>query len=261
MSLISMSVSSAVLQTTVDLNIIAPYDTLGEKKGKKPCVLYLLHGIYGSHNSWVCNSNISRYVSGKNVLVVIPNMNNTFYVNNAHGIRYLDFMAHELPEIIGNTFSVSQKREDTFICGLSMGGYGAFRIAFEAPEKFACAASLSGALDICEISKNGGMDGFDDTIKNSFKINFGENGVAPGDENDLFYLSEKTSHLKVKPKLLQYCGKQDFLYKHNQNFKNHIQKLDFEYNYYESDGIHDWNFWDDNIQKVLCEIEKINTSI
>ena len=105
------------------------------------------------------------------------------------------------------------------------------------------------------------MDGFDDTIKNSFKINFGENGVAPGDESDLFYLSEKTSHLKVKPKLLQYCGKQDFLYKHNQNFKNHIQKLDFEYNYYESDGIHDWNFWDDKIQKVLCEIEKINTNI
>lgn len=255
--IMSVSINSRILQTGVELSVIMPYDTLKEKRDKKPCVLYLLHGLHGMHNSYLANSNIARYVKNKNVCVVMPSMGNTFYVNNAYGIKYLDFMAYELPEYIENTFVVSTKREDNFVCGLSMGGYGAMRIAFERNEKFAAAASLSGALDIAAISKNA-ANGFDEAVINAFKINFGENGVSYGEENDLFCLAKKVSECKVKPKILQYCGKQDYLYDINKGFKNYIEKLDFEYKYYESNGIHNWDFWDETIKLVIEEFEKIS---
>lgn len=257
MSLMSVVLKSRILQTTVSLNVIMPYDTLKEKKAEKPAVLYLLHGLYGSHNSWVENSNIVRYVKKKNLCVVMPSMNNTFYVNNIFKMKYLDFMAYELPVFIENTFSVSNRRQDTFICGLSMGGYGAVRIALERNEKFAAAASLSGALDIAAISKFG-MSGFDEAIVNSFKTNFGENGVSYGEENDLFYILQEKSKQKVKPEIFQYCGKQDYLYDINLNFKNRIEKLDFSHSYYESDGSHNWDFWDEKIKDVLEKFEKIS---
>lgn len=262
MSLISASVFSKTLQTSVGVNIITPYDNLNEKKGE-PCVLYLLHGLFGSQYAWVTGSNIARYVKGSNIAVVMPDFNNTFYVNSSAHINYLDFAAYELVDFIENTFRVSSAREDNFICGLSMGGYGAYRIAFERPEKFSAAVSLSGALDIAGISRDSidKIDMFDEAVANTFKLNFGNEGVSRNSENDLFYLAEKNNGVKLKPRFLQYCGKQDYLYGYNQNFKNHMQSLDYDFSYFESDGGHDWNFWDEKIQSVLAELKKINNRI
>lgn len=264
MSIISASVFSKVLQTSVGVNIITPYSSLSDKSKGEPCVLYLLHGLFGSQYAWLTASNIVRYAKEHNIVIVMPDLNNTFYVNSSANIKYLDFAAYELVEYIESTFRVSAAREDNFVCGLSMGGYGAYRIAFERPEKFSVAVSLSGALDVAAMSAENidkMQEMFDETIVNTLKLDFGERGVGKNTENDLLYLAQKINSKKIKPALLQYCGKQDYLYEYNLNFKNHIESLDFEYKYFESDGFHDWDFWDDKIKHVLEELKKINKKI
>ncbi len=261
MNLFNTSVFSETLQTTVSINIITPTLSILQRSGEKPGVLYLLHGFHGSHQSWITASNILRYCEEHNLVIVMPDMNNSFYVNNTAGIKYLDFCAYELVDFVEKTFSVSKRREDTFICGLSMGGYGAYRIAFERADKFFAAFSLSGALDVISLADNSEGMGWNETIENTFKLDFGPEGEKTGGENDLLYLAKKVSEKEVKPKLLQYCGRQDFLYDINLKFKSCVENLAFDYEYFESDGIHDWNFWDDKIRDVLKRIKEFNNRI
>ncbi|MEZ4770034.1 MAG: alpha/beta hydrolase-fold protein [Caldilineales bacterium] len=62
-----------------------------------------------------------------------------------HRVRHT-FVADELPALVKGMFPISSRRKDTFVAGLSMGGYGAFKLALAHPERYAAAASLSGAL-------------------------------------------------------------------------------------------------------------------
>lgn len=68
-----------------------------------------------------------------------------FYTDMAEGYRYWTMLSEELPQIVGNLFPISRRREDTFAAGLSMGGYGALKLALRCPDRFAGAvAPVSG---------------------------------------------------------------------------------------------------------------------
>src|SRR5215204_1145839 len=112
-----------------------------------PPVLYLLHGLSDDDTTWSRRTSIERYVAPLGLAVVMPQVHRSFYLDEAIGNRYWTFLSEELPSVVGSFFRVSQRREDTFVAGLSMGGYGAVKWALRQPERFAAAASLSGALD------------------------------------------------------------------------------------------------------------------
>ena len=79
-------------------------------------------------------------------VVVMPSVNRSFYNNTPDGMRFWDYISEELPALLPTFFHVSTRREDTFVAGLSMGGFGAFKLALNHPDRYAAAASLSGAL-------------------------------------------------------------------------------------------------------------------
>ena len=116
--------------------------------------LYLLHGSYGDCLDWSLRTGIERYAQDKGIAVVMPSGENSSYINMAHGEKYLDFIGKELPEFMTKMFPLSKKKEDTYIAGLSMGGYGAYRVGLEFPETFGYIASLSGALDMSELQNS-----------------------------------------------------------------------------------------------------------
>jgi S-formylglutathione hydrolase FrmB len=164
-----------------------------------------------------------------------------------HGYKYFTFITEELPEIAQQFFPLSNKREDNFVAGLSMGGFGAFKIALSCPDKFAAAASLSGAVDMANRVKK-------DQVQDATELEniFGDLNSIENSENDLFYLAKKVLESNgPKPKLYQCCGTEDFLYEDNINFKNFIEKTGLDYTYEEGPGIHEWKYWDDQIQNVL----------
>src|SRR5690606_9197863 len=90
--------------------------------------LYLLHGIFGNHTDWLTNSRIQMLAESRNLAVIMPAGDNAFYLDQTdRGDLYGQFVGQELVAATRAMFNLSHRREDTFIAGLSMGGYGAIR--------------------------------------------------------------------------------------------------------------------------------------
>jgi putative tributyrin esterase len=244
---------SDVLGLSCSMNVILPQNTKkqigmeGKAEEDKFPVLYLLHGLSDDHTIWMRRTSIERYVAFLGIAVVMPAVNKSFYVDMAQGDKYGEFISEELPEIAHSFFPLSDRREDTFVAGLSMGGYGAFLLALSNPAKFAAAASLSGAINIAGISNR-----TDVARKDFYERVFGPLDKLAGSDLDLFHLSAKLAESgEVLPRLFQCCGTEDFLYDDNLKFKGHMDKLPFDYHYEEGPGAHEWGYWDTHIQKVL----------
>jgi len=152
MALIQVNFISQSLMRTVPIQVILPVDKIRfpgmpEREEKPFKTLYLLHGIFGNYTDWVSGTNIQRWAEEKNLAVVMPSGENGFYVDRAEEHNYYgEFIGKELVEITRKMFPLSRKREDTFIAGLSMGGYGALRNGLEYHETFGCIAGLSSAM-------------------------------------------------------------------------------------------------------------------
>lgn len=257
MAFIQCAFTSRTLNMKTNMNVILPYGGYGcENRDKPAAVLYLLHGITDDHSVWMRYTGIERYVRGKNIAVIMPTVQNGFYTYTKTGYDYLKFCGEEVVDAAVKMFGLSAGREDTYVAGVSMGGYGAFRLAFEYPQQFSYAASLSGALDIVQICRMGrAAREVNDMMVRDVVNAFGEEGVQSGGREDLLALAAKVSeNAAKKPVLRQYCGTSDYLYTVNNDAKKVFERLGFDYRYYEGEGNHEWGFWDKCIQSVLEEI-------
>ncbi len=208
-------------------------------------VLWLLHGLSDDHTIWQRRTRIERYVEGLDLAVVMPCVHRSFYCDMRFGLAYERFVAEELPALARRLFHISARREDTYVAGLSMGGYGAFKLALKYPERYQAAASLSGALDMASRWKNAPERIGD------MELVFG--GNPEGTPNDLMFLARQRAGdaSRPRPHLFQCCGTEDFLYADNLSFRDLALGLGFDLTYRESAGSHNWDFWDETIQKVL----------
>lgn len=253
MAFIQCDFFSDVLGLSCSMNVILPQNTKKQigmtgKAGQEKCpVLYLLHGMSDDHTIWMRRTSIERYVASLGIAVVMPAVHKSYYLDMANGDNYGEFISEELPQLAQSFFPISDKREDTYVAGLSMGGYGAFSLALAHPDKFCAAASLSGALNVARIS-----DWADDARTDLNERIFGSAENIPGSDMDLLAVSTKLAESgKQLPRLFQCCGTEDFLYQDNILFKDHIEKLPFDHTYIEGPGAHEWGYWDEHIQQVL----------
>ncbi len=209
--------------------------------------LYLLHGMTDDHMIWQRRTSIERYAEEKGLAVVMPAVHRSFYADMAHGYRYWSFVSEEIPARAQNMFPLSTKRTENFVAGLSMGGYGAFKLALHHPQRFAAAASLSGALDITALRDDREVEWMAE-MRNIF----GDLDHLAGSDNDLLHLAAQVAQSdQPKPKLFQWCGTEDILYEDNVRFRDFVQKLPLDFTYSEAAGDHTWGYWDAQIQTVL----------
>jgi len=152
--------------------------------------------------------------------------------------------------VVHSLFPLSSDRKDNFVAGLSMGGYGAFKLAFTYPERFAAAASLSGGLDL-SYSVRADNPRNDESRLAEFRTIFGDLSKVQGSKHDLIALARKVARRPVKPRLYQCCGTEDFIYPDNVRFRKAISKLPLDLTYEEGPGEHNWAYWDRMIQRVL----------
>ena len=184
MSLITVNFRSEVLQLNVAVNVILPQPPVGTRGfERKLPVLWLLHGLSDDHTIWVRRTSIERYVEGRGLAVVMPGVDRSFYADMVRGNRYWTYVSEELPSLMRAYFPLSARREDNFAAGLSMGGYGAFKLALSHPTRFAAAASLSGALQ--RFSGNPPADAPKEWIAELENM-FGDLGKFTGSSNDIF---------------------------------------------------------------------------
>lgn len=250
MALFQCRFFSEVLGLSTSMTVILPEPAQSQIGMSAPAIagpyptLYLLHGMSDDDTIWLRRTSIERYVSGMGLAVVMPQVDLSFYTDMAYGNNYWTFVSEELPRLCRSFFPLSERREDTFVAGLSMGGYGAFKLALRKPETFSAAASLSGALDIANRRHDLPL----------FQRIFGESGPK-GTDNDLLALLDPLAKAmqegKPVPKLYQCCGTEDFLYEDNQTFRDACTRAGLPLTYEEGPGSHEWGYWDAKIQDVL----------
>ena len=243
MALIQCNYQSDALGGPAAIAVILP-----EPLRKTYPVLYLLHGQVDDQTAWTRQTAIERYVQPLGLAVVMPAVQRGFYSDMAAGPRYFTFVADELPALVKGMFPISTRRKDTFVAGLSMGGYGAFKLALTHPQRYAAAASLSGALDIASH-----LPELDKAERKEWQAIFGKLKKLAGSDNDLTHLARQLAQSKARrPQLFQCCGIDDFLYDSNVSFRDLLQSLRIKLTYEEGPGDHDWAYWDRMIQRVLA---------
>ena len=156
MAFLQIQFFSASLNVASTVNVILPEANQGigmgvSKDERPPKVLYLLHGYSDDHSIWMRRTSVERYAANHNLAVIMPAVNHSFYCNEVYGEKYWDYISDELPRTMRRFLRLSEKPEDTYVAGLSMGGYGAMRLALTYPEHFAGAASFSGAVDLATV--------------------------------------------------------------------------------------------------------------
>ncbi|MBK0332312.1 esterase family protein [Brachybacterium sp. MASK1Z-5] len=205
-------------------------------------VLYLLHGLSDDCTIWERRTSIERYAAERGIAVVMPEVRRSFYTDEAVGEKYWTFVSEELPQLLARTFRISTAREDTFVAGLSMGGFGAFKLALNHSERFAAAASLSGALDpvALDLSQHAGQ---------LAQRIWGGQDIA-GTSDDLMGLLGSADPTAL-PQLFLDCGTEDHLVTQNQAFIDLAEERGIDLTSRLRPGTHAWEFWDRGIQDVL----------
>ena len=235
---------SDVLGLNTSMTVILPQATTTQigvhatAGAADPPVLYLLHGLSDDDTIWMRHTSIERYAAELGLAVVMPQVHRSFYADEAYGMRFWTFLSEELPATVGRFFRLSNRREDTFVAGLSMGGYGALKWALRQPGRFAAAAGLSGVLDVAQRSSH------DPAM---FRRIYGDRPIA-GSDDDLLALLDRAADL---PRLYVCCGTEDALYPGNQTFVAACAAKGIEVTTDFGPGAHEWAYWDDRIQDVL----------
>lgn len=244
MAFMNCRLHSKELKKEVEINVIYPTDSEAPKR-----VLYLLHGLAGDASSWMRRSSIERYATARNLAVIMPDGGRWFYTDAVRGPRLWSYVAEELPEFVHTVFKLPKARKDTFVAGLSMGGYGALKLGLRHPERFAAVGALSAVADIrlridSEKSPERRME---------FRQIFGGISRLAADGNDLFVLAADAVKSGTKlPKIISFCGTDDGLLTNNRRFAAHLERLKYpDFHYYERPGRHNWDFWDAHIPEVL----------
>lgn len=249
MALIQMRFLSTSLKRIVPVTVILPVDNtaLLPEKPHFP-TLYLLHGLLGNHTDWVSNTRIQQWAEERGLAVVMPSGDNSFYIDQLlPNQEYGEFIGRELVEMTRRAFPLSSDREDTFLAGLSMGGFGAIRNGFKYADTFGYIAGLSSAVHIFEMAP----DAPNRTLFREDLV-FGDLEEArKTDKNPrIALLHAKAAKLEL-PKLYMSCGLQDDLLESNRSLRDFFLENGVSLTYRECEGRHDWDFWFTEIQAVL----------
>ena len=260
MALLHLNFQSRYLNANTDVNVVLPDLPFGAspkefyESGKKYPVVYLLHGTFQDYSDWVRKTKIELYACERNVIVVMPSAYNSGYANwdkYGIGLSMYDYLTEELMPLVENWLPVSKKREDTFIAGLSSGGFGAIKYGFSYPEKFAGMASLSApAYDVAnmvldpaspdyiratnEIDNAGGREIYDNSICNPA---YSLREYAKGKQDMKVYFA---------------CGTNDFLMPMHEEFLQIAKEVGLNAKIETIEGYgHEWRFWDLTIEHAL----------
>ena len=252
MALVNLMMTSYYLNMDIEVAVYLPENTKTLEEyhpNKKYPVIYCLHGYRSNYMAWINRSMLPMIARKYECIVVMPDARNSFYTRGKNGFNYYDFISKELPIKIANFFPASIKKEDSFIMGASMGGYGALLLAMTNPDKYAAAYSFSGALDFQY--QDGVVFGFDQRMSSQAMGAFGSAEEFEQSDYCLRNLLKKFDQLDGdKPRLKMICGTEDRLcYKYNEDLIQFIREntsLDVEYE--TGPGDHDYYFWSPYIE-------------
>ena len=259
MAIVKVNFFSETLLRMVNIMCVIPIDKRemdgeGLRPADKPLkTLYLMHGIYGGEYDWLTSTRIFKWAKDRNLAVILPAGENSFYSDQPKEHEYYGkFVGDELVRFTRTMFRLSDRREDTFIGGLSMGAMGAFYTAFRYPETFGYVGALSTALLGESYPKGEDPAMYLLSSRAYFESVFGPEEKYRGSGVDPYKLA---SDLKASgrpfPKIYMAIGEDDPLLESNLKYQAFLKELDAPIEFHTDKGAHDWAFWDRNLYRIL----------
>ncbi|MCR5581694.1 MAG: hypothetical protein K6F66_08930 [Pseudobutyrivibrio sp.] len=248
------------LNRSTTFNIVLPNDvppmmTEGNINfNRKMKSMILLHGFCGMEDDWLTQGNAQEMASKYNMAIVIPNGYNSFYLDRkATGDAYGTFIGKDLVEYCRKTFNLFENREDSYIGGYSMGGFGALHVGLQFKDTFSKIVALSSALIIHQIHEMKPDDEFDGMANYEYyQATFGDLAkVVESDYNPEVLIEQIMVAGQELPGIYMAIGTEDFLYENNQQFKKFLEDKGVTFTYEEEKGIHDFVFWNRFIDKGI----------
>ena len=246
------SVQSAALSRTMKYRVLVPQDY--ETSQRRYPVLYLLHGLTGDYTDWTTRTNLAEYTRTLALIVVMPDGENQWYTNAADGsARFEDFIVTDLAADVVRKYRTVNSRYGRAIAGLSMGGYGALKLALKRPAQYAVAGSFSGAFGV---TIEGRYDRMIASVKApTVSTIFGAPDSETRKQNDVLALATAMKPAGA-PYLYVDCGTADTLLPENRDVIAALHKSGAAYEYHEVAGAHSWDYWDRRIREFLPVLMK-----
>lgn len=259
MAICSVEYFSNALRRFVTFKAVLPNDLPPEMVGANPHfqrpmqTLILLHGYSGNETDWLYNTNISTLAGQYNLAILCPCGGNSFYLDGPEtGRQYGTFVGRELPAYASKLFGLSAAREDTFIGGFSMGGFGAIHTALLYPDQFSKVITFSAALIHRRVAAM--TPETQDPIANYayYRHIFQEPALLPTSDNNPEHLVKALLAAGTPlPRLWMAIGTDDFLYQDNQQFRTFLTEQGVPFQYVEGPGVHDFLFVSAHLEQAL----------
>ena len=240
----TVQLQSKLINTTLPYNVILPTDYDTSKSTRYP-VLYLLHGLMGHYSDWVARTNIADYAADYRIIVVMPEGNDSWYINN-----YETYILQELIPDVQQRYRTIEARYARAIAGLSMGGYGAIKFGLKSPATFVFAASMSGVFSVTRLTDKDIPDSWRESLKS-----FGGSDSQTRTANDLHEILQKLTAARVAslPYFYFDCGTEDSLliFPSNRELAALMFEKKIPHEFRELPGDHSWAYWDQQVREIL----------
>ena len=261
MAIANIEFYSDCLKRNVTFKALLPTDTDGKDNphySRPMKTLVLLHGYCGMCADWIWNSQIMDISNRYNLCVLLPSGENSFYLDGKEtGRKYGTFVGEELLAFARKTFGISQKREDTFVGGFSMGGFGAIHLGLQFNHNFGKLFGFSAAMLVYGIKDM--KPGTDNGVANYdyYKLMFGDLDKLEESENNPEVLVRKIrENQDDMPGIYLACGTEDFLIHSNQRFADFLTGQQVAYTFEKGPGYHNYDFWNRYLEPaVKCLLE------
>lgn len=259
MALMNISYFSTALAGQNEFRMVLPNDVPPFMRANNPHyqrpmkTLVLLHGYTGCASDWLTGSNIQELAGQYNLAVIMPNGRNSFYLDGcATGRKFATFVGEELLDYAKKTFHLSDKAEDTFIGGYSMGGFGALHVGLTHSHNYSKIVALSSALIIHQL-KQMSPDDVNPMANYAYYVDvFGNLKTAENrDCNPEVLIRKKLEANEPVPEIFMACGSEDMLVETNRAFRDFLKENGVAAQYQESAGKHDWKFWNQCLEPAI----------
>ena len=244
MGVIEMRFFSKSLSLATSVQLILPMPRHADVAVKPLPTLYLLHGMGDDDTAWLYKTNIERYATEAGLAVIMPDGELSCYENMAHGCAYRDYILDELPRVMRDCFPLSDKREDNFIAGCSMGGFGALKLGLSRPESYAAIGCFSAAH----------MEYQPDSFRNKHMLElvYGDKLAEIEAQIERDALKPDKPHLSV----WHACGDADVLKDNALRTRDFMEKIPgLDYHFEMLPGRHNWALWDEMARRFIRSLK------